>query len=178
MFCFMFRHEGETPQDDPMAQQQLLRDRLRDVGWEVPTILEQMPRARTFFMDRASQILLPSWSRGRIALIGDAAAAPSLLAGQGSALAMVEAYVLACALHEADGDHRAAFAAYQSRLQSVVRTKQDAAIGMGSAFAPRNRAQVLLRNVALGLMNVPLIANLAIGRSLRDPIVLPPAPGS
>jgi 2-polyprenyl-6-methoxyphenol hydroxylase-like FAD-dependent oxidoreductase len=177
MFCFMFRHEGETPQDDLMAQQQLLRDRLRDVGWEVPTILEQMPRARTFFMDRASQILLPSWSRGRIALIGDAAAAPSLLAGQGSALAMVEAYVLACALHEADGDHRAAFAAYQSRLQSVVRTKQDAAIGMGSAFAPRNRAQVLLRNVALGLMNVPLIANLAIGRSLRDPIVLPPAPG-
>ncbi|WP_417563078.1 FAD-binding domain [Microbacterium sp.] len=177
MFCFMFRHDGETPQDDRVAQQQLLRERLRNVGWEVPAILEQMPQARTFFMDRASQILLPSWSHGRIALVGDAAAAPSLLAGQGSALAMVEAYVLACALHEAGGDHRAAFAAFQSQLHGIVRAKQNAAIGMGSAFAPRNHAQVLLRNVAIGLMNIPLVANLAIGRSLRDPIVLPTPPG-
>ncbi|HKT56542.1 MAG TPA: FAD-binding domain [Microbacterium sp.] len=176
MVCFMFRHDGETPQDDPAAQQQLLRERLQNVGWEVPAILERMPQARTFFMDRASQILLPSWSRGRVGLVGDAAAAPSLLAGQGSALAMVEGYVLACALYEAGGDHRAAFAAYQSRLQGIVRAKQDAAIGMGSAFAPRNRAQVLLRDVVVGLMGVPLVANLAIGRSLRDPIVLPPVP--
>ena len=41
---------------------------------------------------------MPSWSRGRVALVGDAAACPSLLAGQGSALAMVEAYVLAAEL--------------------------------------------------------------------------------
>ncbi|GAA4345162.1 FAD-binding domain [Microbacterium rhizosphaerae] len=176
MFCFMFRHDGDTPQDDVAAQQQLLRERVGNVGWEVPAILEQVPQARTFFMDRASQILLPSWSRGRVALVGDAAAAPSLLAGQGSALAMVEAYVLACALHLADGDHRAAFDAYQGQLQGIVRAKQDAAIGMGSAFAPRNRAQVLLRNVVVGLMNIPMVANLAVGRSLRDPIVLPPPP--
>lgn len=176
MICCMFRHEGDTPQDDPAAQQQLLRDRLRNVGWEVPAILEQLPRARTFYMDRASQILLPSWSRGRIALIGDAAAAPSLLAGQGSALAMVEAYVLACALHEASGDHRTAFAAQQNQLKGVVRAKQDAAIGMRTAFVPRNRAQVMLRDAALGLMNVPLVAHLAIGRSLSDPIALPAVP--
>jgi 2-polyprenyl-6-methoxyphenol hydroxylase-like FAD-dependent oxidoreductase len=178
MICFMFRHDGDTPpQDDVAAQQQLLRERLGKVGWEVPAMLERMPQARTFYMDRASQILLPSWSRGRIALIGDAAAAPSLLAGQGSALAMVEAYVLACALHEADGDYRVAFASYQSRLQGIVRAKQDAAVGMGSAFAPRNRGQVLLRDVVVGLMGIPLVANLAIGRSLRDPIVLPAVPG-
>jgi 2-polyprenyl-6-methoxyphenol hydroxylase-like FAD-dependent oxidoreductase len=177
MFCFMFRDDGDTPpQDDVAAQQEVLRERLRGVGWEVPAILERMPQARTFYMDRASQILLPSWSRGRVALVGDAAAAPSLLAGQGSALAMVEAYVLACALHEAGGDHRAAFAAYQGQPQGIVRAKQDAAIGMGSAFAPRNRAQVLLRDVVVGLMGIPLVANLAIGRSLRDPIVLPPPP--
>lgn len=175
-FYFTFRYDGEVPQDDVAVQQDLLRRRLGGVGWEVPVILEQMPKARTFFMDRASQILMPSWSRGRIALIGDAGAAPSLLAGQGSALAMIEAYVLAYELHEAQGDHRAAFAAYERRLAQLVRDKQDAAIGMGAAFAPRNRLQLLLRNVVVGLMVVPPIANMAMGRSLIDPIRLPPVP--
>ncbi|MBN9186903.1 MAG: FAD-dependent monooxygenase, partial [Microbacterium sp.] len=70
MFCFMFRYDGEVPVDDGVAQQELLRRRMCDVGWEVPTILEQMPQARTFYLDRASQIRMPSWSSGRIALIG------------------------------------------------------------------------------------------------------------
>jgi len=119
---------------------------------------------------------MPQWSKGRVALIGDAAACPSLLAGQGSALAMVEAYVLACALHETEGDHRAAFGAYEDRLKWVVGDKQDAAIGLGSAFAPRNRAQLWLRTAVIALMGVPLVSRLAMGRSLRDPIELPPAP--
>jgi 2-polyprenyl-6-methoxyphenol hydroxylase-like FAD-dependent oxidoreductase len=176
MFCFMFRYGGEVPQDDLAAQQELLRRRLGQVGWEVPAILERMPQARTFYMDRASQIRMPSWSRGRIVLIGDAGAAPSLLAGQGSALAMIEAYALAYELHEARGDHRTAFAGYERRLAQLVRGKQDAAIGMGAAFAPRNRMQLLLRNTFVSLMVIPPIANIAMGRSLIDPIRLPPAP--
>ena len=176
MFCVMVRHHGEVPVDDVPAQQELLRERLRDMRWEAPAVLERLPQARTFYMDRASQIRMPSWSKGRVALIGDAAAGPSLLAGQGSALAMVEAYTLACALHAADGDHRKAFAAYHSHLESLIRDKQDAAVGLGSAFAPRNRAQLLLRIAAIGLMGVPLVARLVIGRSLRDPIELPPVP--
>lgn len=174
MFCCMFRYDGDVPQDDVAAQQDLLRRRLGGIGWEVPAILERMPQARTFFLDRASQIRMPSWSRGRIALIGDAGAAPSLLAGQGSALAMIEAYVLAYELHEAQGDHRTAFASYQQRLAELVRGKQDAAIGLGAAFAPRNRAELLLRNAVVGLMAIPPIANIAMGRSLIDPIRLPP----
>jgi len=176
MFCIMFRHDGDVPQDDVAAQQDLLRRRLAGVGWEVPAILERMPEARTFYLDRASQILMPSWSRGRIALVGDAGAAPSLLAGQGSALAMVEAYVLAWELHEARGDHRAAFAGYEQRLARLVRDKQDAATGMVGAFVPRNRPLLLLRNAVFGLMTIPPIAKMAVGRSLIDPIRLPPAP--
>jgi hypothetical protein len=112
MFCFTFRHDGDVPLGDVVAQQELLRRRLRDVGWEVREILTRMPEARTFYFDRASQILLD----------------------------------------RAGGDHAAAFAAYHRRLATVVRTKQDAAIGMGVAFAPRNRAQLLIRNAAMKLM--------------------------
>jgi 2-polyprenyl-6-methoxyphenol hydroxylase-like FAD-dependent oxidoreductase len=176
MFVFSFRFDGAVPQDDREAQQALLRRRLGDVGWEVPAILEQMPDATTFYLDRASQIRMPSWSTGRIGLIGDAGACPSFLAGQGSALAMIEAYVLAGELHRHPGDHRAAFAAYESQLSALVRSKQDGAISLGVAFAPRNRTQVVMRALALKTMGIPWVADLAMGRSLRDPITLPPPP--
>jgi 2-polyprenyl-6-methoxyphenol hydroxylase-like FAD-dependent oxidoreductase len=103
MFVLTFRHDGPVPHDAE-GQQDLVRHALRDAGGEVPEILASMPRARTFYCDSASQVLIPAWSRGRVGLVGDAAAAPSLLAGQGSALAMVEAYVLAAELERAAGD--------------------------------------------------------------------------
>lgn len=176
MFCVVFRPDADVPQDDVPAQQEVLRAALHGMGWEAPAVLEQLPRARAFYMDRTSQIRLPSWSRGRVALVGDAAACPSLLAGQGSALAMVEAYVLAAELHAAHGDHHAAFARYERLLSESVRTKQDAALGLDVAFAPRNRRQALLRLAVLNLMGIPAVAHRIMGRSLRDPIELPAAP--
>jgi len=53
-------------------------------------MLDLMPQAMTFYFDSVSQIRMPSWTRGRVAVVGDAAACPSFVAGQGSALAMVE----------------------------------------------------------------------------------------
>ncbi|HEY4268265.1 MAG TPA: FAD-binding domain [Galbitalea sp.] len=172
MLVFIVRHDGAVPEDDPKAQQKLLRQRLGGAVGEVPEMLARMPDARTFYFDRASQIRMPSWSRGRVALIGDAAAGPSLLAGQGSALAMVEAYELAAELQRTGGDHVAAFAGYQRRLASLVLTKQNAAVGLGAAFAPRNAAQLLLRNTVMRTMTVPAISRLVMRRSLRDPIKL------
>ena len=177
MFCVMFRHDGGLP-EDLAAQQDLIRAQLGRMRGEAAAVAERMPQARTFYIDRASQIRMPSWSRGRIALIGDAAACPSLLAGQGSALAMVEAYVLAAELRRAQGAHGAAFAALERRLATVVRQKQDAAVGLGAAFAPRNRMQLWARNALLGVMGVPFVADLVMGRSLRDPIQLPAVPDS
>lgn len=176
MFVFTVRYEGAIPEDDTAAQQQLLRQSLAGAGGEVPAMLARMPEARTFYFDRVSQIRMPSWSRGRVALIGDAAACPSLLAGQGSALAMVEAYELAAALHRSGNDHGAAFANFERRLASLVQGKQDAAVGLGGAFAPRNRGQLLLRNAVMRMMTLPSLSRLVMRRSLRDPIQLSPLP--
>lgn len=173
MFVFTFRHEGPIPLDDVEAQKALLRDRLGGLGWEVPSILTTLPRARTFYFDSASQIRMPSWSRGRVVLVGDAAAAPSLLAGQGTALAMIEAYVLAAELHAAAGDHSTAFAAYRERLGAFIQAKQNGATRMGGAFAPRTRALLRVRNAVMRLMTVPGVSDLAVGRSLYDRIELP-----
>lgn len=178
MFMLTFRHHGPVPVDDVSAQQELLRTSLADAGWEIPEILRQLPRARTLYLDRASQIRMPTWTSGRVALIGDAAASPSLLAGQGSALAMVEAYVLAAELAATPGDHRRAFDAYERRLTPMIASKQDAAHGLGIVFAPANRRDLLLlRSVGMKLMNIRPLAGLMLGRSLRDQAGLPTWPG-
>jgi 2-polyprenyl-6-methoxyphenol hydroxylase-like FAD-dependent oxidoreductase len=176
MFLVTLRDGGGVPLDSPGEQQALLRRRLGDAGWETPAILDAMAEARTFYFDRVSQVRLPSWSRGRVALVGDAASCPSLLAGQGSALAMVEAYVLAVELARSGGDHVAAFARYQARLAPLLRSKQDAARGLGLAFAPRGRVQLAVRNTVMRMLGLPRIPDLVMGRSLRDAVELPALP--
>jgi 2-polyprenyl-6-methoxyphenol hydroxylase-like FAD-dependent oxidoreductase len=172
LVLFTVRHDASMPTDNVSDQQALLRNRLAGAGWETPAILAAMPEARTFYFDRVSQIRMPSWTRGRVALVGDAAACPSLLAGQGSALAMVEAYVLAAELARSN-DHIEAFSRYQDRLATFLRSKQNAAEGLGLAFAPRNRFQLLVRNTVMKLMGLPRVADLAMGKSFHDAIELP-----
>jgi 2-polyprenyl-6-methoxyphenol hydroxylase-like FAD-dependent oxidoreductase len=173
MVIFTVRHDAAVPLDSVGAQQALLRERLSGAGWETQALLEAMPRAETFYFDAVSQIQMPAWTRGRVALVGDAAACPSLLAGQGSALAMVESYVLAAELAQADGGREQAFARYQARLAPFLHSKQAAARGLALAFAPRNRLQLLMRNTVMRLMGLPKMADLAMGRSFHDAIELP-----
>jgi 2-polyprenyl-6-methoxyphenol hydroxylase-like FAD-dependent oxidoreductase len=162
MFLFTVRRDGETPGESVEAQQAWLRAQLAGAGWETPAILERMADAKTFYFDRVSQIRMPSWTRGRVALVGDAAECLSLLAGQGSALAMVEAYVLAAELDRANGDHVEAFAGYERLLAPMLRSKQKAAEGFALAFAPRSRLQLFLRNTVMKLMGWPRVAGLLI----------------
>lgn len=173
LFLLSVRHDGPVPTDDRLAQQALLRTALTGAGWETPAILDLMPRADAFYFDSVSQVRMPSWTRGRVGLVGDAAACPSFLAGQGSALAMVESYVLAAELVRS-GDHREAFARYQQRLRPLLESKQDAALGLAAAFAPKNRAQLLLRNTVMRLMALPKVPDLVMGKSFRDAVELPP----
>ncbi len=175
LLLFSLRHDGEVPVGRT-AQESLLREKLAGAGWEVPRMLEVMPDAENFYFDSVSQIQMSSWSTGRIALVGDAGACPSFLAGQGSALAMVEAYTLAAELARTS-DHREAFARYEERLAPLLRSKQDAAQGLGLGFAPKNKIQLIVRNSVLKMMGLPRVADIAMGRSFHDRVELPPFPG-
>lgn len=171
LLLFSLRHDADVPVERA-AQESLLWEKLGDKGWEVPEMLAVMPNAKNFYFDSVSQIQMPSWSSGRIALVGDAGACPSFLAGQGSALAMVEAYTLAAELARTS-DHREAFARYEQRLAPLIRSKQDAAQGLGLAFAPKNRVQLFVRNTVLKMMGLPKVADIAMGRSFHDRVELP-----
>lgn len=67
---------------------------------------------------------MPTWSKGRITLVGDAAYGPSPLSGQGTSLALVGAYVLAGELKNAHGDHSCAYVAYEQEMRGFVEKNQ------------------------------------------------------
>ena len=173
MFLFVFADPDPEVPGHLDGQKALLRENFADSGWECPAILAELERTDDLYMDRVSQIHMDSWARGRVALAGDAAFCVSLLGGQGSALAMVAAYVLAGELKRASGDHVAAFRQYQERLQSYLAMKQQAAVKFAPFFAPRSRFGMFVRNQVMKLMAIPLVARRAVGRELADVIELP-----
>jgi 2-polyprenyl-6-methoxyphenol hydroxylase-like FAD-dependent oxidoreductase len=129
--------------------------------------------ADEIYFDRVSQVRTEHWSRGRVALVGDAAYCVSLVAGQGSALAMTGAYVLAGELAKACGRHQEAFARYEGVLRDFIAAKQSGAARFASAFAPRTRWGLLFRNAVIRAAAIPGLARLTLGRGIVDPLKLP-----
>ncbi|MER6323728.1 FAD-dependent monooxygenase [Streptomyces coelicoflavus] len=140
----------EPPHDafgDPQAQRDLVAHVFADAGWKVPDILTALDDADDLFFDAVSQIRMPRWSSGRVALVGDAAHAPSFLTGQGTSLALVGAYHLAGAL--ADGDHEAGFAAYERGARDLVTRTQDRVGEGGGTLFPTTQEALERRNERL-----------------------------
>jgi 2-polyprenyl-6-methoxyphenol hydroxylase-like FAD-dependent oxidoreductase len=178
MFLFVFADDrtGRSEAQDLNAQKNVLRKEFEKSGWECPQILAAMESCDSIYFDRVSQIRMDKWSRGRVGLVGDAAFCPSLLAGQGAALAMVGAYVLAGELGESGGQPHQAFARYEERLHPFIAEKQKAAERFAGSFAPKTQLGIFLRNQITRAFKVPLIARLTMGRSLFDRIDLPDYP--
>ncbi|WP_221352107.1 FAD-dependent monooxygenase [Streptomyces beigongshangae] len=154
-------HRPEPPSEalrDPGAQRDLVAGVFAGAGWQVPGMVDALRDADDLFFDTVGQIRMPHWSSGRVALVGDAAYAPSFLTGQGSSLALAGAYVLACAL-AADRDHTAAFAAYERGMRGFVAVNQ-ALVDNGAATLFPATAQALERRNTM----------------LRDLTTLPSAP--
>ena len=175
MFLFVFVSEGMAGPEPPDAagRKALLHEVFADAGWECPQILRAMDQVGDVYFDRVSQVRMDGWSKGRVMLIGDAAACVSLLAGEGAGLAMTEAYVLAGELNRAGHDYRAAYRRYEQRLRPFVEGKQESARNFASAFTPKTRLGVWFRNQVTRLMAVPPVAHYFVGRDLRDDFDLP-----
>jgi 2-polyprenyl-6-methoxyphenol hydroxylase-like FAD-dependent oxidoreductase len=121
-------------------------------GWEVPRLVAAMQRGDDLFFDTVSQIHMPRWSSGRVALVGDAAHAPSFLSGQGSSLALVGAYVLAGEL-AAHADPVDAFASYERIARPFMEANQALASKKGgSLLMPRTQEELDARNATLAAM--------------------------
>jgi 2-polyprenyl-6-methoxyphenol hydroxylase-like FAD-dependent oxidoreductase len=174
LFLLIFADDSVVqPHELQLSEQKALLRRIYGDGrWECPSILRHLGEASELYIDRISQINMNSWSRGRICLVGDAAFCVSLAAGQGSALAMTAAYVLAGELARADG-HALAFARYETHLRSYIESKQHGALRFAAAFAPRTRWGLFLRNRVINAAALPGLARLTLGAGIVDKLDLP-----
>jgi 2-polyprenyl-6-methoxyphenol hydroxylase-like FAD-dependent oxidoreductase len=170
LVCRSELFEGDPTREN---QKEALRNAFGDMNWEVPEILGGMEKSDDLYFDHVNQIHLPRWSSGRVALIGDAAACASLLAGEGSGLAMIEAYVLAGELHRANGDFTRAFAAYDARLRPFITEKQKSALRFLNFFVPGSELSIKMRNIAVNALSIRFFARRFLARSLQDDLDLP-----
>jgi 2-polyprenyl-6-methoxyphenol hydroxylase-like FAD-dependent oxidoreductase len=136
---------------DRAAAQRLLAQAYADESWEVPRLLDAMAEAPDFYLDSMSQVHMDRWSRGSVALVGDAAYCASPASGQGTSLALVGAYVLADELAHAT-DHATAFAAYERRMRPFVGRNQRLGPANVKRMVLRTRRQVRMSMAVLGLI--------------------------
>ena len=89
LFLFVFADERGLVTDlqDIAVKKEALHSHFGGLGGECPQILAAMDSCAELYFDPVSQIRMKTWSKGHVGLVGDAAFCPSLLAGQGSALA-------------------------------------------------------------------------------------------
>lgn len=114
---------------------------------------------------------MPTWSSNRVVLIGDAASCPTLISGQGAALAMAGAYFLTEELNR-DGDIQEALARYEKRLRPHVEKVQTKARKFAPTFVPGSQLQIAVTTWAMRLIDFPPVTKL-FGKQLALDSIIP-----
>jgi len=142
-----FRASGKITFDryNIQQQKQIVTDAFKGVGWKVPQLLKALKQADNFYLDQGCQIKMPSWTNGRVVLIGDAAYAPAFPTGMGSTLAMHGATILADAMAECD-NHETAFEIYNETFRPTVEKLQGTVYDGMSFVLPETDEKIYERN--------------------------------
>jgi 2-polyprenyl-6-methoxyphenol hydroxylase-like FAD-dependent oxidoreductase len=144
-----FRTEREIDYDyrDRAQQRRMVHDHFDGLGWKVPAMLEHVDADDAFYFDKVNQIRMPLWSKGRVALVGDAGYCVSPVAGMGGSMAIIGAARLADALQRHGADYEAAFQEYHDKLRPFVDEVQEKAVSFGMALMfPSDDAEIAERN--------------------------------
>jgi len=90
----------------------------------------------SFYFDKLCQIRMPSWTKGRVALVGDAGSCPSPAAGMGGSIALDGAAALADAMRD-----------YDVGFRPFVEQVQAEAVRFGlESLVPRTEQAIRARN--------------------------------
>ncbi|MFC4337784.1 FAD-dependent monooxygenase [Salininema proteolyticum] len=146
--------------DDPLPgdPRETLLARFGGMGPFTDRVMGRCPASEDLYYDEVAQIDMPSWTDGRAIVLGDAAYAVSLVAGQGASLGVSGAYVLGeilGSLSDSDGVP-GALEAFESRFSPVVRDRQSTVRRNGAkVFLPHSEFQLRRRKWLTRLMRLP-----------------------
>lgn len=142
---------------DVKKQKAIYADLFKDVGWEVPRLLDGMlnsPEADDFYNQKIGQVKMDRWSKGRVVVLGDAAYCPSPMTGKGTSCGLLGAYVLAGEISKHLGGDAAdrgqavdaAVASYEAVLRPVIEKVQKLPPGVPGLVYSEGPWGVWLRN--------------------------------
>lgn len=150
--AFIFRYPP-VPDFNPRDSAQhrlILEAAYGNQGWRSNELIEKARAVDDLYFDAVSTVSLDTWSRGHIALAGDAASCLSLF-GNGSSNAIIGAQMLAKELGAAR-DHRTAFARYEERHRPLVESRLRNFRRAAEQIVPKTSAGIAIRSLAIRLM--------------------------
>lgn len=148
IFCFL--SEKEIPYDyrDAAQQKGIILEQFSGQGWRTAELLNEVAGSKNFYFDKFCRVKMPSWTKGRVALVGDAAYCASPAAGIGGSLAMEGAAALADALLKHNGNFELAFQDYNKNLRPFIEEVQaEAEFNVREKFIPLTNESIRKRNL-------------------------------
>ncbi len=148
-----FFSEKEIPYDyrDEAQQRRIIAEQFDGQGWRTAELLREVQGSQSFYFDKLCQIRMPSWTKGRVALVGDAGYCASPAAGMGGSLAIDGAAALADAMREHAGDFELAFRDYNEKFRPFIDEVQAEAVRTGlETLVPRTEEAIRARNAQTG----------------------------
>lgn len=144
---FTFRPEKEIVYDFRNREQQreIILKHFQGMGWRTAELQKELLNATNFYFDKFCQVKMPSWTKGRVGLVGDAAYCASPAAGMGGSLAIIGATALADALEKHNGNIKPAFDDYNKSLRPFIEEVQAAAVEMLDKLLPRTEEEIQWR---------------------------------
>ncbi len=145
---FTFRPEAEINYDfrDQEQQKRIVLEQFEGMGWRTAELQKELLHSASFYFDKFCQIKMPSWTKGRVALVGDAGYCASPAAGMGGSLAIIGATALADAFEKHNGDFETAFEEYNKDLRPFIEDVQAGAVEMLDKLLPRTEEEIRWRN--------------------------------
>ncbi|MBL4676963.1 MAG: FAD-dependent monooxygenase [Mucilaginibacter sp.] len=147
--CFAFSAEQEIPYDyrDELQMRAIISDQFKQAGWRAKELLEEVANSKTFYFDKLCQTRMPSWTKGRVALVGDAGYCPSPAAGRGGSIAIDGASALAGAFEKCGGDFKKAFHEYDNSFRPFIEEIQAGVVKHGvDVLVPKTEEAIRKRN--------------------------------
>ncbi len=145
---------------DLAAQKALLKQKFADAGWQASRILAALENSNDVYLNGISQVKAPRWTKGRCAIVGDAAYCPTPMTGMGASLSIIGAYILAGELSRA-ADHKGAFAAYEKLLRPYVEDIQNLPPGVPWIAHPKSKLGIAIFNSVLGIVSSKTIKSVS-----------------
>ncbi|QDS68054.1 hypothetical protein FKW77_009762 [Venturia effusa] len=151
-------------------QKILVHEIFHDAGGGATRCLEAIDKDDEFTMQEIAQVKMDTWSKGRVALLGDAAFCPSPISGMGTTLALVGAYVLAGEISKAPHDPKQAFSSYERIMRPMVTKGQKLLPGAPKVANPASALGIKFLHSFLGFVSwsgISKFADTFAGRSVE-----------